>query len=84
MFPPPQFEQVKNSWKQDYKLSFLPRTNHHAGDPQQLKANFGNGAQRQVAVHAADRHVQRQAGKVLHRGHFHQPVHQNVPKEWHK
>ncbi len=56
-----------------------PCADHHAGDAQQLQLGLGHGAQSHIAVHTADGHVQHLTGEVLHGGHLHQPVHQNIP-----
>lgn len=69
LHPPPTF------------FCFVPRADDHASDAQQLQAGLGHRAQGQVAVHAAHRHVERQAGEVLHGGYLHQPVHQDVSRE---
>lgn len=62
-----------------YMVAFLPCTNYHAGNSKQLQPSLRDRTQSQVAVYTTHCHVQRKAGEILHRGHLHEPVDQDVP-----
>ena len=56
----------------------IPGSNDHGGDSKQLNHSSAEDTDLETAVHHRHSIVQSQRREVLHVGHFHHPVHQNI------